>query len=317
MSENDETNANDDVVNIEHADSEDRGSGPSVRLPRRRHVSPWKSPRLLLASFVGLLLLVPLWIDPLTLDELRNVTPLPNAEASRTPAVTARPASNGATPPPGAAFAQDSFDREVANGWGTADLGGTYSSETRDFAALSVESGAALVLAGVESSGWAALGDESTRDVDVTVQVTLSHEGAGTVSAGPTVRTSDGGMYSVRLVTSGETAALVVDLVQASSELDARLRGPVTMPVDMAGGEPVMVRLQATGSDPTFIRARAWLAGRPEPAQWPVQVVDWTGRLQQPAGIGLSWKVAGLPTGGTDIKFDNLLALAIDPELVQ
>jgi hypothetical protein len=214
-------------------------------------------------------------------------------------------------------FAQDSFDRQLANGWGSAEIGGTYSSASRGFDAFSVDSGSALVRAGVDGSGWAWLGTESMRDVDVTVELTVPEPASGTVSAGPIVRVNDDGMYSVRLVSSGETAGLVVDLIEAGSDTDTRLLGPVALPVDLAEGGPVMVRVQAAGSDPTSLRARAWPAGDPEPTRWHVQLVDWAGRLQHAAGVGLSWAVTRAPAGGIDIEFDDLLALAIDPEQVQ
>ena len=54
----------------------------TIRLPRRRHLSPWASRRVLLASVVGLLLLIPLWLDPATLGELRSVTPPSNMRPS-------------------------------------------------------------------------------------------------------------------------------------------------------------------------------------------------------------------------------------------
>ena len=201
---------------------------------------------------------------------------------------------------------------------GSAELGGGYSSASRGFSALEVANGSGRVQAGTDATGWAWLDAPSVRDVDVTVQITAADRGSGSVSAGPVVRASDKGMYSVRLEASGESVALVVDLVSTGADSDTRLVGPIGLPVEApTAGRPVIIRVQATGSDPTSIRVRAWVVGQPEPHEWPVELVDWTGRLQHAAGVGVAWIVTGLPAGGVDIQFDDLLAQSIDPQAVR
>jgi hypothetical protein len=309
--------APDETDPIEHAhgttkspDTRPRGA---VRLPRGRHLSVWSSRRLLLASLAGLVLLVPLWLDPYVLGQVR-VTPSAPGSPSGYPQ---SPAAVGATPPPGAVFVRDDFQRDLAIGWGAADLGGDYSRSSRGFGALDVESGMARVRSGTSGSGWAWLSARLVRDVDVTVLVAATGEAAGSVSAGPVVRAGENGMYSVRLERVAGTAGLIVERIQPDEDADARLLGPIPVTEQaIAVGVPVKLRVEAIGSDPTTIRARAWPADQLEPTDWAVQLVDWSGPLQHAGGIGLSWGVSGLSDGGLDITFDDLLGLAIEPEVV-
>ena len=78
------------MADAQHAgDSDDQagnrasGHGAHLHLPERRNASPW-SKGILLVALVALILSVPLWIDPLTLAELRGAGPTPLPSPSPT-----------------------------------------------------------------------------------------------------------------------------------------------------------------------------------------------------------------------------------------
>src|SRR5437764_15427173 len=47
------------------------------------------------------------------------------------------------------------------------------------------------------------------------------------------------------------------------------------------------IRLQATGANPTTVRARAWRVGATEPSTWQVSVTDRTAPLQAAGSVGI------------------------------
>jgi hypothetical protein len=293
-----------------HTSGHDENEPGTLQLPSRRHLSPWTSRRLLLISLLGALLLMPLWLDPTTLRELRSVTPSPTLSASGI-VTTAEPrplASVAPDPRPGVVVARDGFGRVSEHTWGTADLGGGYSYLAEGSGNISVGSGHATVQIGTDGAGWTMLSDPDMRDADVLVSLAFSEIPVGLVSAGLIVRAMDDAMYNVRVTSISGRANLVVELTTpAPGNEDELLAGPVALPeVVLAPGAFVRVRVQATGSDPTTVRAKAWLRGSAEPDAWQLSVVDWTGRLQFAGGAGLSWNVEHALPNGVDIYFDDL-----------
>ena len=269
---------------------------------------------MLLASIVVALLLLPLWLDPFTLREVRNVTPAPGTPAPSSVARPATAAASAAPPAAGIIFTRDTFSRIVENGWGTADQGGGYSSNAVEFADQEVDGNVGLIKVGTDGSGWMR-GELPHRDVDVVATMSASAI-AGTVSAGPAVRVTDDGLYRARVISSETGVWLVIEHISSiDAEEDIVLAGPVALPaVTFAGGGKVQVRTQAEGSDPTTISAKAWMLGAPEPPDWQITAVDWTGALQQEGQVGVAWQVQNVPQGGVDIAFDDLTGTTTDGE---
>ena len=295
------------------ADVDDDASSTPVHLPRGRRVSPW-STRIVLVSVVVALLLLPIWLDPFTLREVRNVTPGPGTPVPTRVARPATPVASGVPIPVGIVFVQDSFTRNAQHDWGEAELGGGYGMHIADFGAPSVDGTSALLKLGSEGSGWASTGT-GHRDVDVLATVAMS-TAAGTVSAGPAVRVTDEGLYRARVVSSDTGVWLVIEHVSTvAAEDDIVLAGPVALPgVTYDGASQVMVRAEAEGSDPTTISAKAWMAGEEEPGDWQITAVDWTGALQHEGSVGVAWQVQNVPEGGVDISFDDLTGTTTDGE---
>jgi hypothetical protein len=54
-----------------------------------------------------------------------------------------------------------------------------------------------------------------------------------------------------------------------------------------SNGAVVLLRVQFTGTNPTTVRARAWLSGTPEPTTWPLNVTDSTAAEQATGMVGI------------------------------
>jgi hypothetical protein len=130
------------------------------------------------------------------------------------------------------------------------------------------------------------------------------------------VRVTDDGLYRARVISSATGHWLVIEHVSSVvDQEDVVLAGPVAVPdVTFAAGGRVLVRVEAEGSDPTTISARAWPQGGVEPAEWQIEAVDWTGALQHEGYVGVAWQVQNVPEGGVDIAFDDLTGTTTDGE---
>ena len=202
--------------------------------------------------------------------------------------------------------AADSFTRTTTSALGTADTGGAWTlagSASR----FSVSSGAARLstLAGVQLSAY--LNSVSAADVDAAV--TLSLPTSAKMYYGLVVRHSATTEYTGRIIveTSG---AVSVNLLAGASGLRT-----VTVPgLSAAGGAAVRLRVQAIGSNPTTVRARAWLAGTAEPTTWQASATDSTAGLQGSGSVGLRTYLSSTTANGpiTGV-FDDLAVTRTTP----
>ena len=192
-----------------------------------------------------------------------------------------------AAPPPGPqAFARDSFERTVANGFGTADLGGawTINGTPADFA---VGGGAArLALSRPAASGSATVAGSAT-DTEVRFSVGTDKAVTGgsffTAAIGRRVGT-DEYRAKVRVQTTG---AVDITLVRTANGAETSL-GAVALPgLTLAAGERLQIRFQVTGTNPTTLRMKVWKVGAAEPDAWQLTVTDATPALQSGGGAGL------------------------------
>ena len=74
------------------------------------------------------------------------------------------------------------------------------------------------------------------------------------------------------------------------------LGNTVVIPGTFAPGAQLNVRMQVTGTSPTTIRAKVWLSGTSEPANWTVTATDSYAALQAPGGIGVMGYLSGTAT---------------------
>jgi hypothetical protein len=206
------------------------------------------------------------------------------------------------------AVAQDTFTRTVANAWGTADVGGPWTVVAGSAANFDVNgSKGTVVTAGGSGQQIAHLGQVSARDVDAQVAITFPNAPSGSASpfAFLLVRRQGGGAYyRVGLyVTSGGKV-----FIRGQTNTNVNLFADVDTGLSFAAGDTFVLRVQATGTSPTTIRARAWEAGTSEPSSWQVTTTSSTAGLQTAGSVGIRTVVTGSLT--TTLAFDGFLVEA-------
>jgi dolichyl-phosphate-mannose-protein mannosyltransferase len=73
--------------------------------------------------------------------------------------------------------------------------------------------------------------------------------------------------------------------------------------------EPVALRLQVRGTAPSLIRAKVWLADRPEPVGWSSSMTDDTSELQGAGGVAIQAFVSAHATNTPiHVRFDGIQA---------
>ncbi|MFF4600163.1 hypothetical protein [Amycolatopsis sp. NPDC001319] len=195
--------------------------------------------------------------------------------------------------------AKDAFNRTLATGWGTADVGGTWSTTGIGTLAptdFSVTPGAARhTVTGTSTYRISYLATDRYRDVDVSCQVSLS---AATVTGGA--------VEPANLVLSGLSvndyllARVAISATQAITVSVNDSTGALAGPVDTGfayTGQALNVRFQRDGSN---VRAKVWPASALEPYAWTVEFTDLP-FVRTNNGIGWVGVRSGVALGNTNL----------------
>ena len=188
-------------------------------------------------------------------------------------------------------------------------MGGAYAASGAG--QLAVTNGFGFASLSVGQRGRVLLPDAASRDVVFEYTVALDRA----------PRTGETVVYAI-MRGSDETSAYQLALHFAPSavyaEIDKLVDGAVvSLGPDVAvtsqapaSDTPVAlrVRVEASGSDPTSLRLRAWPATEPEPNEWHVSVIDWTGQLQGGGAIGIGWQTDAQETSPVVLHFSMLSA---------
>lgn len=202
-------------------------------------------------------------------------------------------------------FASDSFNRTSGSGWGTADVGGTWTGST----GFSVDGGVGLASAPATVTRAAALPvSVGNATSTFTVGVDKSIAG-GTAQVNYALHKSTAGEYRLKLryLNTGAVSVWLVKVVGGTETLltDA---GNVSAYTQTAGSRlNVKVDTVTTGGTSTTLRAKVWPVGTDEPAAWKASATDTQSALQDAGQIGLSGYANGSVTNGPlGFSFDDL-----------
>lgn len=182
----------------------------------------------------------------------------------------------------------DTFTRSVSSGWGTADVGGSWSVRGGSTGSYSVD-GANGVLAlpqggglNVDASGVSALNEDST--ASVTASKVAS--GGGDYFSVVARRQATNEQYAVSLTLSGTPMLQLYRRDSAQTQVNLGASTAVGSSAFTAGTW-WKVRLAVTGSNPTTLQAKAWPATATEPTAWQLTTTDGTAALQSPGTPGM------------------------------
>ncbi|MBF4563538.1 LamG-like jellyroll fold domain-containing protein [Plantibacter sp. VKM Ac-2876] len=199
-------------------------------------------------------------------------------------------------PEPGAQpFASDAFERSVANAWGDAETGGSWTVAGGK-TAFAVSGSTATIQAPAGGTRAARLIGVTEASADVLTDVTPS-----------VVANGGGGYYSVITRQVGTVAYTARLWFRAANDVRLQLLSGTTVLVSQkidglsasAGGT---LRLRAAAGAPvdgaTSLTAKVWAGSAAEPADWQVSATDAAAALQAPGAVGLSGYLSASASNG-------------------
>lgn len=227
-----------------------------------------------------------------------------------------------ATAPPAGFWATDGFSRSLASGWGSAELGGAWTT-VGAASRFSVVDGAGRMTIPASGQGLSAFlnGVASTEtDVSVTVSTDKVVDGGGAFLSLAARRVGAADYRAKLRVTPGSPVTLqLVRLAGSETTLSSFAVPGLTY----TQGDALRIRAEATGTSPTTLRAKVWKVGSAEPTQWQLTTTDNTAALQQAGGVGMIVHVASSATNApVVVAWDDLVAgapgaVATPPEVNQ
>lgn len=207
--------------------------------------------------------------------------------------------------------ARDAFERVVANGWGAADLGGSWSIASGAASSFSVADGAAQMKVRSSTGLRASLAAASSSNTRVTASFSVDKIAAGqqiTVIG----RQVGADNYNARVIVAADgTVRLAIFRNQSSFGAPVNVTGLVLTP-----GTVYTVSFEVKGVGTTSLAAKLWKASNPEPSSWQISKSDTTAELQAAGWVGLDTYV---PTSANaypvTLSFTDIVV--IDPTMPQ
>ncbi|WP_341953223.1 PKD domain-containing protein [Salinibacterium sp. TMP30] len=210
-------------------------------------------------------------------------------------------------PPAVTVLARDEFSRTVASGWGTAVVGGDWSTNTDSN--FSVASDAGVVnhsSAGSTRHAW--LPSVSTDDVTVSASISVDKPiTGGGAFTGLTVREVGNSFYQAR-VRYFSNGTLAFQLLNGGSTSIAYTEVPG---LTFSPGDVLLVKAQAFGTSPTTLRGKVWKSGTAEPTDWTLAASSSVASLQTAGSVGQYSYLSGSAVNApVRVSYDSFLAVA-------
>ncbi|MFS4505797.1 PKD domain-containing protein, partial [Clavibacter sp. Sh2141] len=216
------------------------------------------------------------------------------ATTTTSPVTVQAPASN--------VLAQDSFGRAVATGWGTADLGGAWRV-TGGTNIVKVQDGVGQVVSPKGETRTMSLDAVSTTSSDVSATFSLDSVPTGGGSYTRVNSRQVGTAFYQTQVWIKATGQ--IQLVQSEG---ATTIGSYILPgTTYKAGQQLRVRVLTTGTSPTTVRTKVWVAGQAEPAAWQMSVTSSTAALQAAGSVGIQTYLSGSATASVTTRIDDLV----------
>lgn len=200
--------------------------------------------------------------------------------------------------------AQDSFEREVAAGWGSAIVGGAWTGST----GLAVTGGVGTISVGKSQTRNVSLDSLSLGDVDAQFDFATDRvaDGGG-LHVNAAVHKSDQGAYRAKLRISA-TGVINVGVAKLVGTAETLVANRVLAGFTYTAGQQLTVRVNSSTADgSTTVRVKVWPTGTAEPADWTVVGVDSEPILQGPGAFAFTAYASGSVTNGpVALSIDNL-----------
>jgi PKD repeat protein len=207
-------------------------------------------------------------------------------------------------PPAASTIAADAFERTATSAWGTANTGGPWTV-TGGAAAFSVQGGDGVMTLPAGHTRNARLAQVSVTDVSLQADIAtpvLADGGGAYVSL--VARQVDASYYSARVRI--QNGAVLLQIMRNGTAISQTNVAGLTMTPNTT----LRLKVETTGTSPTTIKTKVWVAGQTEPAAWQLSTTDSTAGLQSAGQIGTTGYVSGsTTTGPIAVRFDDLTAV--------
>jgi PKD repeat protein len=191
-------------------------------------------------------------------------------------------------------LAADAFNRSVTNGWGTADVGGSWTvSGTSSNYGVGSGVGTMQLVAG--STRTATLNSVSATNVDVVSGFRFDKAATGggfyTSALARRAGTSD-----YRLKVQATASATTLQFARTVNGTETVISSQAVAGMVYAPGDEWNIRFQVQGTGTTTLRAKIWKAGTTEPSTWRLTATDTTASLQGAGAVGIAAYLSGSAT---------------------
>ena len=217
------------------------------------------------------------------------------------------------TTPAPVALVSDTFGRTVTNGFGPAETGGTWTIAGGN-TNFSVNDGTGKIrIPTAGSTLTAALGQVTSADVDITLQMALDKPATG------------GGLYvsvSARKVGNSEyrvsprftsTGGVQVQLIKVVSGTSTVLQTTTLSSFGYVAGEQVSLRFKVVGTSTVSLQSKIWKSSTTEPAAWQTTATDANAPLTTAGTLQFIAYMSGSSTNApVVVSYDNLKVFARD-----
>jgi hypothetical protein len=149
----------------------------------------------------------------------------------------------------------------------------------------------------------------SSTTTDLTHELWLEQVPTGTFYLSTTVRGTSTGDYRLKLkmASNGQVTS---QLIQTAGGVETALTAAATVPgVTYTAGAKLRVRVEASGTSPTTVRAKVWPSSGAEPSAWLNTATDSTSGLQTAGSVGWVLYLSSGATTTSVLHLDNLQAL--------
>lgn len=206
-------------------------------------------------------------------------------------------------------LARDDFERNVASGWGSAAVGGSWATAPMDSTVWVPSHAGSMNLDSPAATRRAWLSGVSTTDADMVVSVSADKAGTGSgiyaYVVGRRIALNREIRARVRLA-SGSRVGVSLTSLQGSST-DVALAPEVLLPGTIAVGAKLKVRVRVQGTAPAIVQAKVWVAEDAEPAEWLLSASTDVAALQAAGGVGVTTYLGGTVTNApVVVSWDDL-----------
>ena len=204
--------------------------------------------------------------------------------------------------PVGADLVDDTFTRNVSNGWGAANAANSWLSRSTA-TSYSVDGSKGRITTPVGAGRGATLTGLSAADVRITADVALTQAATASVQVAVMGRVQSNSSYRAKL-TYAAGGGLALTVVRFATTETNLVRTNLTG-ITATAGLPIRLRLELEGSAPTILRAKAWRADATEPAAWTLTTTDSTAALQTAGSAGVDVYTSGSAAAAAVNTFDR------------